>query len=130
MWFTFLFVSMDKIVSKPVFSSLYQQYNWRIMSFYPLEYLMNLYNGYQRTFKIAGKSYLLIQDSERHYLLLNQCPHQLRPLDNATISGGTLTCPFHGMCFDLTTGKTEDGCRNRLERLDVAYEGNQLGVYL
>lgn len=100
------------------------------MTFYPLERLMHLYDGYQRVFRVAGKSVLLIQDEGRCYLLLNQCPHQLRPLDRATVSKGTITCPHHGMCFSLTTGQTNDGCNNALQSLTIAYEGQQLGVYL
>ncbi len=100
------------------------------MAFYPLERLMNIYDGYKRAFKISGKSYLLVQEEGKRHLFLNQCPHQLRPLDKAALKGNTITCQFHGMCFDLTTGKTEDGCNNKLQMLAIAYEGNTLGVYL
>lgn len=100
------------------------------MAFYPLERLMNLYDGYQRVFRVAGKSLLLVQDEGRCHLLLNQCPHQLRPLDGASLAHGTITCRFHGMSFDLNTGKTHDGCNNVLQRFIISYEGNQLGVDL
>ncbi len=98
------------------------------MAFYPLERLMNLYDGYRNVFRVAGQSLLLVQDEGRTYLLLNQCPHQRRPLDRATVAGGTITCPHHGMCFDLTTGKTSDGCNHPLQFIRIAYEGNQVGV--
>lgn len=98
------------------------------MAFYPLERLMNLHDGYCNSFRVAGKSVLLIQEEGRTYLMLNQCPHQLRPLDRATVSGGSITCPHHGMCFDLTTGKTNDGCSGALQFIRIAYEGTQIGV--
>jgi nitrite reductase/ring-hydroxylating ferredoxin subunit len=100
------------------------------MAFYPLERLMNLYDGYQRVFRVAGKSLLLVQNEGRCYILLNQCPHQLRPLDGANVKQGIITCRFHGMGFDLNTGQTNDGCNNVLQRFPVVYEGNQLGVDL
>lgn len=98
------------------------------MAFQPLERLMNLYDGYRNVFRVAGKSLLLIQEEGRCYLLLNQCPHQLRPLDRATIHNNTITCPHHGMCFDLSTGRTRDGCDKGLQFITLAYEGNQVGV--
>ena len=55
------------------------------MAFQPLERLMNLYDGYRNVFRVAGQSLLLIQEEGRCYLLLNQCPHQLRPLEHAVI---------------------------------------------
>jgi nitrite reductase/ring-hydroxylating ferredoxin subunit len=98
------------------------------MAFYPLERLMNLYDGYRNVFHVAGQSLLLVQDEGRTYLMLNQCPHQRRPLDRATVVGGSITCPHHGMCFDLNTGKTADGCSHDLQFIRIAYEGNQVGV--
>ena len=98
--------------------------------FYPLERLINLYDGYQRAYQIAGHSLLLIQDAGRCYLLKNHCPHQQASLSQATLSEGKLRCPLHGMSFDLQTGKTQDGCQQSLVFLPIVYEGNQLGVVL
>jgi nitrite reductase/ring-hydroxylating ferredoxin subunit len=98
--------------------------------FYPLERLMNLYDGYQSAFSVAGRSLLLVQDSGRCQLLLNQCPHQQAPLTKASLEGGMLRCPVHGMRFDLLTGKSPEGCGQKLQFLPIVYEGNQLGVDL
>ena len=100
------------------------------VSFYPLEKLMNLYDGYQRAFVVEGKPLLLIQDEGRCYLILNQCPHQSMPLTHGTVQQGHLRCPVHGMSFSLKTGISTDGCPAGLQFIPLAYEGNQLGVFL
>jgi nitrite reductase/ring-hydroxylating ferredoxin subunit len=33
------------------------------------------------------------------------CPHQGGPLASGDVSGTTLTCPWHGWQFDVTTGR-------------------------
>jgi nitrite reductase/ring-hydroxylating ferredoxin subunit len=99
------------------------------MAFYRLEQLINLYDGYQRSFTIGNQSLLLIQEEGRRYLILNQCPHQQAPLDRATISNGQLRCPQHGMQFDLESG-TSEACAGKLQFLVPAYEGNMLGIWL
>ncbi len=98
------------------------------MAFYQLETLLRLYDGYRRSFFIAGHSLLLIQEDNRRYLLLNQCPHQQAPLDKGSIRQGYLQCPIHGMQFNLDTGATSDGCAARLQFLPIVYDGNKLGV--
>ncbi|MEN9849225.1 MAG: hypothetical protein RL368_1965 [Pseudomonadota bacterium] len=35
----------------------------------------------------------------------NQCSHLDMPIDHGKVSGGTITCPFHGYQFCLETGK-------------------------
>lgn len=102
--------------------------------FYPLERLMNLYDGYQRAFMVAGKPLLLLQHEGRCTLLLNQCPHQQAPLSAATVSveggQGYLRCPLHGIRFNLSNGSSPDGCSQGLTFLPIAYEGNQIGVVM
>lgn len=100
------------------------------MAYYPLERLMNLYDGYQKAFVVAGVPLLLVQQEGRCQLMVNQCPHQSLPLTQATIENGEIRCPYHGMCFDLNSGATLDGCDERLRFVPIAYEGKELGVVL
>lgn len=91
---------------------------------------MHLYDGYSRSFSVAGYSLLLIQDEGQRYLLVNQCPHNQAPLDKATIEAGQLRCPLHGMRFDLRTGSTMDGCSSTLRFLPISYQEQFIGVEL
>ncbi|MEJ2442588.1 MAG: Rieske (2Fe-2S) protein [Exilibacterium sp.] len=100
------------------------------MTFYPLEKLHLLYDGYIRPFRIAGRDLLLVQDQGRTYLIANRCPHMDAPLTFATVRNGLLRCPMHGIEFDLLSGGARSGCLSPLEKFAVVYEGNLLGVML
>ncbi len=100
------------------------------MAFYTLERLIHLYDGYQKTFSIAGHSLLLIQEEGRRYLLLNQCPHQQAALDKGSILQGEIRCPLHGMRFNLETGATQDGCQHALQFFPITYHESFLGIDL
>jgi hypothetical protein len=43
------------------------------------------------------------------------CPHLGGPLDDAPVTDGCITCPWHGYRFDLRTGRSADGRGLRLE---------------
>lgn len=98
------------------------------MTFYALEKLINLYDGYRNVFSVVGKSLLLIQEDGRRYLLENACPHQQAPLHQATIQQGKIRCPWHGMCFDLESGATQDGCSQGLQFFPITYHEASIGV--
>ena len=103
------------------------------MNFYPLEKLHRLYDGYIKPFKVAGRDLLLVQDSGSAYLISNRCPHMDAPLTHASLRGGLLRCPMHGIEFDLQSGGARGGpaaCLPSLEKFPIVYEGNQLGVML
>ena len=101
------------------------------MAFYPLEKLLNLYDGYRQAFSVAGQSLLLVQENNRRVLIHNRCPHQNAPLTQATIVGEKIRCPHHGIQFDLISGQSDtSACPNGLEFLPLAYDGNTVGVDL
>src|SRR5260221_2314936 len=48
------------------------------------------------------------------YALDGVCPHAGGPLGDGTLSGTTVTCPWHGLQFDVNSGKN---CLNPLMTL-------------
>lgn len=52
---------------------------------------------------------------------INACAHQGLPLDNALIDAeeGTLTCPWHGFCYDSATGECMSMPGAQLEQLPL-----------
>lgn len=42
------------------------------------------------------------------------CPHWLGPLDAAEVEDGRISCPWHGYCFDVASGRSADGRGLRL----------------
>lgn len=103
------------------------------MTFYPLEKLHQLHDGYCRSFAVRGKNLLLIQNNGNTYLIENRCPHMDASLEWATFQTDKLRCPVHGIEFDLPNGKALGslaGCIGDLQRFTITYEGNTLGLML
>lgn len=51
----------------------------------------------------------------------NECAHQGLPLDNALVdeADGTLTCAWHGLCYDIATGECTSLPGGQLEQFPV-----------
>ena len=58
------------------------------------------------------------------------CPHQGGPLGKGRLEGTTLTCPWHGWQFDVTTGKNCLNARIVQPRFPVRVEDGQVFVDL
>lgn len=72
-------------------------------------------------FKIKGKVYAVQQ----------HCPHQNGPLSEASVDGTVITCPWHGMMYDLTTGKAAPEAWDQdfeLKAYKVKIEGDEVKV--
>ncbi len=103
-------------------------------SFYSLEKLHRLVDGYRQVFNIGGRSLLLIQEDGQRYLLENRCPHAGHPLHDSTYENGSLRCPLHGIQFHLESGLAlnvenfpVDKC---LMFFRLSYRDNEIGVML
>lgn len=96
--------------------------------FVPLERLINLNEGYRRTFQVEGRSLLLLVLDNQPLLLIDSCPHQGSPLGSATLSGNILRCRRHGIEFQLPSGVPVQAQCPGLSMLKVAYEGDRIGI--
>jgi len=61
---------------------------------------------------------------------VNACAHQGLPLDNALVDAvqGTLTCPWHGFCYDATTGECMTMPGAQLRPLPLRIEDGRVWV--
>jgi nitrite reductase/ring-hydroxylating ferredoxin subunit/Fe-S cluster biogenesis protein NfuA len=61
---------------------------------------------------------------------LNECAHQGLPLDNALVDAteGTITCPWHGFCYDSTTGECMTMPGAQLRQLPLRIEDGRVWV--
>lgn len=96
--------------------------------FVALERLINLQDGYRRTFRVAGRDLLLLVVDGQPLLLENRCPHQGAPLHNATLSGQVLRCARHGLEFDLRSGRALNAQCAALVRFSLVYDGDRVGI--
>ncbi len=79
------------------------------MSFYPLESVTQLKEGYLRRFKVAGRDLLLVQSEGIIRLIENRCPHDGSPLGKGRLLKGCIRCPKHGISFVLDGGRPLGG---------------------
>lgn len=101
--------------------------------YHSLEKLHQLYDGYKKAFKLRGVELLLIQEDGRVYLLENRCPHMDAPLTFATMQGGYIRCPMHGISFDIKTGAASPQTPSAVGAIKIftpVYEGNTVGVVI
>lgn len=104
------------------------------MTFYSLEKLSELYDGYQKAFSVGGKQLLLIQMDEQVHIIENICPHMDVPLTQAVqLPEQRIRCRAHGIEFELESGKPLGPLANTLScltRFTPVYEGTSIGVEL
>ena len=54
---------------------------------------------------VDGKVLAIFNLDGKFYCLDGRCSHKGGPLGEGEIEGTTVTCPWHGSKFDITTGK-------------------------
>lgn len=67
------------------------------------------------TVQLKNSEFRLIELNGKLVLYSTICPHRLGPLIDADICDNSVTCPWHGYCFDINTGKclspAESSCK-------------------
>lgn len=73
---------------------------------------------------------LVVNAGHQPTAYLNECAHEALPLDNAILdlANGTLTCPWHGFCYDAASGECLSAPGAQLEQLPSRVDGDQLWI--
>lgn len=73
---------------------------------------------------------IVVNVEQRLTAYRNECAHEALPLDNAMldVSNGTLTCPWHGFCYDATSGECLTAPGAQLEQLPLRVDGGDVWV--
>ena len=58
---------------------------------------------------VGGRRFRVWQDNGQFLAYALNCPHALAPLDRVPIIASSLTCPWHGYCFDVRSGEQMAG---------------------
>ena len=61
--------------------------------------------GSIREVQIDGKAVALANVGGKFYAISNTCLHRGGPLGQGALQATTVTCPWHGWQYDVTTGK-------------------------
>ena len=82
------------------------------------------------TATLNGISVLVVNMGQRLAAYRNECAHQALPLDEAVldVSNGTLTCPWHGFCFDASSGECLSAPGAQLEQLPLRVDDGDVWV--
>jgi Fe-S cluster biogenesis protein NfuA/nitrite reductase/ring-hydroxylating ferredoxin subunit len=86
--------------------------------------------GSKTTCTLHDTSILLINLDNRISAFRNECAHQGLPLDNGILDAetGTITCPWHGFCFDGSSGECLTAPQAQLEAFPVRVEDRHIWV--
>jgi nitrite reductase/ring-hydroxylating ferredoxin subunit len=61
--------------------------------------------GSIREFQVDGTTLAISNVDGKFYAIHNTCLHRGGPLGQGQLSGQTVTCPWHGWQYDVTSGK-------------------------
>ena len=85
--------------------------------------------GTQKAVFVGVTRVLLCHTNQGLFALEDKCSHAFQPLAGGNIENGAITCPKHGACFSLASGKPLNdvakravktfGVRVRAQRIEV-----------
>ena len=64
------------------------------------------------------------------YAIDDRCPHAGASLGEGPLAGGVVTCPWHGLMVDVTTGRCPSHDLVRLRSYTVEREGDMVRVII
>ncbi len=64
----------------------------------------DLADGFSKVVNVDGRNIALFRIKDEYFALANVCLHRGGPLGEGSLSGSTVTCPWHGWKFDVRTG--------------------------
>ena len=80
---------------------------------------------------IAGGTAICVANVDgQFHAVANSCPHADGPLGEGGLDGSTVTCPYHGWAFDVTTGECQTNASANIEVFDVEIKDDAVCVRL
>ena len=78
---------------------------------------------------LAGERVCIVNVEGNYYAIGNVCTHVGGPLNEGTLEGYDVECPWHGSKFDVRTGKpTRPPARQSVPTYEVKIEDNNILV--
>jgi len=79
--------------------------------------------------EVEGEKVCIINSEGTFYAIGNICTHVGGPLDEGTLEGYEVECPWHGSKFDVRTGEpTKPPAVRGVPKYEVKMEGNNILV--
>lgn len=76
----------------------------------------------------GGKPIAVFNCDGTYYAIDNTCAHRGGPLAEGSLSGATVTCPWHGWEYDVKTGACQTDPAITLKSYPVKLEGDDIFV--
>jgi nitrite reductase/ring-hydroxylating ferredoxin subunit len=84
--------------------------------------------GTGKTVEAGGKPIALFNAGGKFYAIGNTCLHRGGPLGEGDLDGTTVTCPWHGWEYDITTGANLDDPNRKVGCFNVKVESDDILV--
>jgi len=82
--------------------------------------------GSGKVVEIGGKAIAVFNCDGQFYAIDNTCKHRGGPLGEGALSGSTVTCPWHGWEYDVTSGACSMDPSITVQKYDVKVEGDDV----
>ncbi len=80
-----------------------------------------------KSYDFAGDRVCIVNIDENYYAIGNVCTHMGGPLDEGTLEGYDVECPWHGSKFDVRTGNVSNPpTQQPVASYEVKIEGNDI----
>jgi nitrite reductase/ring-hydroxylating ferredoxin subunit len=87
--------------------------------------------GNMKQFQVKEQEILIIKRENQFFGLAARCTHAGAPLEEGTLNGDTLTCPWHGSQFRITDGVVLRGpAEKALKTYAVSVEDDSVFIQL
>lgn len=82
--------------------------------------------GTGKVVEVAGKTVAVFNCEGMFYAIDNTCKHRGGPLGEGSLSGTTVTCPWHGWEYDVSSGECTMDRSITVQKFDVTVDGDDL----
>ena len=84
--------------------------------------------GTGKVVEAGGKTVAVFNCEGTFYAIDNTCKHRGGPLGEGSLSGKTVTCPWHGWEYNVSTGACTMDDSITVQKFEVKVEGDDLLV--
>ncbi len=84
--------------------------------------------GTGKVIEVGGKTIAVFNCEGTFYAMDNTCKHRGGPLGEGSLTGTTVTCPWHGWEYEVTSGECSMDAAIKVQTFDVKVEGDDLLV--
>jgi len=95
---------------------------------HPVTALASIPPGSAQAFTVAGQRIAFFNIDGKIHAIDDTCPHAGAPLSDGRVQGCLVTCPWHAIRFDVTTGCMPGQTEKSLAVYPVIITGDQIEV--